>query len=159
MKTAIKVSIKIQRIIGTLSRIPIQNVNHLQGHFCGEDHLQFFLAERCSTVPVTPVRIYRKYQISMHFLRSIIFHFPSKGKISCFREKKHLSRQNKKDHIYSKKLIPIKGILIDDISNIIYQDVFYRNHFLLFMLKLSDGKGLNIIFQCDFFERLSFQNI
>ena len=33
---------------------------------------------------VTSTRIYKKYHISMYFLRKIIFHFSSKKKISCF---------------------------------------------------------------------------
>ena len=36
---------------------------------------------------VTTARSYRKYHISMYFLRNIIFHFPPNGKISCFRKK------------------------------------------------------------------------
>ena len=37
---------------------------------------------------VTSIRIYRKYHIAMYFLRRIIFHFPSKEKISFFRGNK-----------------------------------------------------------------------
>ena len=36
---------------------------------------------------VAPMRIYRKYHVSMYSLRKIFFHFLSKEKISYFREK------------------------------------------------------------------------
>ena len=45
----------------------------------------FFLAEGHDIMFVTSTRIYRKYNIAMYFLRRIIFHFPSKEKISFFR--------------------------------------------------------------------------
>ena len=43
MKTPVKVSVKVQRIAGALSRMSIQNVNHLQVYFCGiRPSLTFF---------------------------------------------------------------------------------------------------------------------
>ena len=57
--------------------------------FAALDHLWFFLAEECGTTFVTPVRVHRKYHISMYFLRKVISHFLPKEKISCFREKKN----------------------------------------------------------------------
>ena len=57
--------------------------------------------QKVNTIFVTFIHIYRKYHISMYFLRKIIFHFPSKEKISCFWEKRNTVFPDitKKDHI------------------------------------------------------------
>ena len=43
---------------------------------------------------VTPVRVHRKYHISMYFLRKVISHFLPKGKISCFQGKNTIFPDN-----------------------------------------------------------------
>ena len=92
MKTRPRVSIKVQRTIGTLSRISIENFNHLWLYFFEIRSSLIFFAEGHGVVFVVSVRIQRKYHISMYFLRKIIFHFPSREKMSCSRgEKYHLS--------------------------------------------------------------------
>ena len=50
---------------------------------------------------VTPIRIYRKYHIFMHFLRKIIFQFSSKEKISCFQGEEIPSFQIIQERSYS----------------------------------------------------------
>ena len=49
---------------------------------------------------VTPARWYRKYYIYMYFLRKIIFDFPPKGKLSCFRGEKIPSFQTVRERSY-----------------------------------------------------------
>ena len=49
---------------------------------------------------VTPARWYRKYHIYMYFLRKIIFDFPPKGKLSCFRGEKIPSFQTIRERSY-----------------------------------------------------------
>ena len=89
MKTPVKASMKVQRIAGALSRVPIQNANHLQVYFCGIrlSLIFFFLTEGCGATFVTPGRVHRKYYISMYFLRKVISHLLPQKKISCFQEK------------------------------------------------------------------------
>ena len=90
MKTPMKVSIKLQRIVGTLSRMHCRMSIPFKFIFSGEDYF-WFLLQKDNIMFVLFIHIYRKYHISMHFLRRIIFQFPSKEK--QFSEKKqHLSR-------------------------------------------------------------------
>ena len=68
--------------------------------FSGEDRLTFFW-QKGNIIFVTIIHIYRKYQISMYFLRKIIFHFQSKEKISYFRVKQIPSFQIIQERSYS----------------------------------------------------------
>ena len=54
----------------------------------GKDYLCFFW-QKVNIIFVTFMHIYRTNQISMYFLRETIFHFPTKEKISYFREKRN----------------------------------------------------------------------
>ena len=91
MKTPVKVSMKLQRIAGALSRVLSQNVNHLQVYLCGirSSLIFFFLAGERG--------IYQK-------------------EISCFRvflEKDHPSLvlgPGKKHHIFGKKIPPFQRV-------------------------------------------------
>ena len=90
MKTPVKVSMKLQRIAGALSRVLSQNVNHLQVYLCGiRSSLIFF------------------WQGSVEYI---------KQKISCFRvflEKDHPSLvlgPGKKHHIFEKKIPPFQRV-------------------------------------------------
>ena len=77
-ETPLKVSMKVQRIAGAFSRISIQNVNHLLVYFCGIRIIFdffFFLTEGHDTMFVAPVRVHRKFHISMYFLKKIAFTF------------------------------------------------------------------------------------
>ena len=93
MQTPMKVSIKVQRIIGPLSRMRSRMSITFKCIFSGEDHLCCFFLQKSNIIFVTFVHIYRKYHTSMYFLRKIIFHFPSEEKLSYFQKKKkyHLS--------------------------------------------------------------------
>ena len=53
--------------------------------FLEEDYLCFYW-QKDNTIFVTFIHIYRKYNLSMYFLRKAIFHFPSKEKVLYFRE-------------------------------------------------------------------------
>ena len=88
MKTPMKVSIKVQRIVGTLSRMRSRISITLSLFF------------RENIIFVTFIHIYRKYHISMYFLRKIIFHFPSKEKISYFPEKNTIFPVNTRKIIF-----------------------------------------------------------
>ena len=90
MKTSVKVSMKAQKIAGALSRMLIQNFNHLQVYFCRiRQSLVFFgkgaWRQVCNTR--TCVHVHRKHHISMQFLRRTASHFAPKEKISCFGKK------------------------------------------------------------------------
>ena len=81
MKTPVKVSVKVQRITGALSRMSIEGVNHLQVYFCGiRSALIFFGREAWGHVrnTCTCTQKISYFHVS---------HFPSKEKVSCFREK------------------------------------------------------------------------
>ena len=131
MKMPMKDSVKVQRIVGILSRMWSRMSITFKCIFSGEDHLWFFW-QKGNVIFVIFIHIYRKYHISMYFLRKTIFHFPSKEKISHFPEK--------------------NTIFPDNIRKIIFQrDFFWKDH-------LFGAFEENIIFPCIFFERdhLSF---
>ena len=95
MKTPVKVSTKVQRrellelFLGCQSRTSIT----FRCIFAGWDHLWFFLAEGRDTTSAIPVRVHRKYHISMYFLRRVISHFLPKEKNIMFSGKKTPSFQ------------------------------------------------------------------
>ena len=93
MKTPIKVSIKVQRIIGTHSRMRSRMSITFKCIFPENIIFNFFL-RKGNTIFLTFIHIYGKYHISMYSLRKIVFHFPSKEKISYFPEKKNISPDN-----------------------------------------------------------------
>ena len=70
--------------------------------FFGESYLCFF-RQKSNIMFVTYIHIYRKYHISMYFLKNIIFHLPSKEKISCFQEKRNTTFSR----CYKKYYIPV----------------------------------------------------
>ena len=127
------ISIKVQRIIGTLSGMLISNANIIftrmsitffrdAGNaifkciFLEEDNLCFFDRRVISCLEEKKHHLYRIHRkhISMYFLRKIIFYFP-----------------------------PRKSIIFSRKRNVIFPDGTRK-----------------IIFRCDFFlERPSFQNI
>ena len=129
MKTPMKVSIKVQRIVGTLSRMRSRMSITFKCIFSGEDHLWFFL-QKGNIIFVTFIHIYRKYHISMYFLRKIVFHFPS----------------NKKYYIFRK----LNTIFLDNKRKIILQcDFFWKDHLL-------GAFEENIIFPCIFLRKVIF---
>ena len=101
MKRPTKVSIKVQRIFGTLSRTQSSMSITFNCIFSGEDYLWFFL-QRGNIISVTFIHIYRKYHISMFFLRKIIFHFPSKKKYHIFRNKNTIFLDNTRKIIFQR---------------------------------------------------------
>ena len=109
----------------------------------------------------------------MYFLRSIIFHFPSLKKISYFREKEipsYLSSWYKKDHILM-QFFWIDHLFRTFEEYIIFLCIsFWERSSFIFHLKnniIFSGKRniifpddtRKIIFQCDFFGKIIFQNI
>ena len=87
-----KVSTKVQKIVGTLSRM-----RSLSVLFSVEDH--FFL-QKGNIIFVTFIHIYRKCHISMYFLTKIVFHFPSEEKIPNFPEKNTIALDNRRKIIF-----------------------------------------------------------
>ena len=132
MKTPVKVSTKVQRrellelFLGCQSRTSIT----FRCIFAGWDHLWFFLAEVRDTTSAIPVRVHRKYHISMYFLRKVISHFLPNEKISCFREKNTVFPDN------TRKIMSQRG-------------PFWKDH--LFR-KFEE----NIIFPCIFLRKIIF---
>ena len=119
MKTSIKVFIKVQRIVATISRVRSRISITFKCIFSGVDHLRFswqkgniiFLGKRKFEL----YRIYRKYHVSMYFLKRVIPHFPSKEKISYFRGKELSGKRN--------------TIFLDNTRKIIFQcNFFLKDH-------------------------------
>ena len=118
--------------------------------FSVEDYLCFFWQK--FNIIFVNLYIERKYHISMYVLRKVIFHFPSKEKMSYLREK----RNNIFPDITKKIIFPL-----------FWNGIFHTPYFF-FRLKnkiIFSGK-INIIFpdnprkiilQCDFLERSSFR--
>ena len=71
--------------------------------FSEEDRLWYFWHKN-NIIFVTFIHIYRKYHISIYFLRKIIFNLPSKEKLSYFRVKKIPSLQIIQERSYSEHL-------------------------------------------------------
>ena len=108
MKTPIKVSIKKKRIVGTLSRMQSRVSITFNCIFWGEDQRSIFL-QKGNIIFLTFTRVYRKYHISMYFLRKINFYFPSKEK-TIFSGKKNT-------------------IFLDNTRKIIFQcNFFWKDH-------------------------------
>ena len=168
MKTPMKVSIKVQRIVGTLSRMRSRMSITFKCIFSGEDHLWFFL-QKGNIIFVTFIHIYRKYHISMYFLRKIIFHFPSKEKISYFLEKEIPSFQMPQERSYSSAIFFGNTIFSGHLKKISYFHVFFwERSFFIFRLKnksiflgkrniiFLDNTTRKIIFWCNFFRKTIF---
>ena len=98
--------------------------------FCGIRWSLIFLTEGHGDTFVTPVRVHRKFHISMYFLKKVASHFPPKEKISCFREKNTIFPDN------ARKIMP-------------QRNHFWKDH----LFRAFEG---NIIFSCIFWERSSF---
>ena len=95
--------------------------------FSGEDYLCYFW-QKGNHIFVTFIHIYKKYHISMYFLRNIIFHLPSKEIMSLSKKEIHLSKDYKKDHI------PVR--------------VFWKDH----LFRTFDEN----IFSCIFWRKITF---
>ena len=130
--------------------------------FLGEDHL-WFLLQKGNIIFLTFIHKYRQCHISMYFLRKIIYHFPSKEKISYFPGKKHhLSRCYKEDHIpaqfffFGKTIISCFHVLFWGRSYFIFglknKIIFLGKRNIIF----PDNTTRKIIFQCDFFGKAIF---
>ena len=159
---------KVQIIAGALSRMSIQNFNHLQVYFCGRRPSLisfFFLGEGRDTMFVTPVRVHRKYNISMYFLRKVISHFLPKGKISCFQGKNTIFPDNTRKIMYRRG--PFwKDHLSEKLKKISYFRVFFKKliFFRLTCKIIFSGKRnitfldntRKIIFQHNFFGKTIF---
>ena len=122
-----KVSIKVQKIVGTLSTMPSRmsiSFKCFFSFFFVEDHLWFFL-KKGNIIFVIFIHIIQKISFAMSFLRKIIFHFPSK----------------KKNHIFWRKSTTFP----DNTKKIIFQrDFFWKD-------QLFAAFEENIIFPCILF--------
>ena len=87
MKTPVKISMKVLGIVGALSRMSIQNVNHLQVYFCGiRPSLIFF--DRGAWRHVSNTRTCTQKMSYFHvFPEKDRLLLSTQGKISCFRKK------------------------------------------------------------------------
>ena len=109
---------------------------------------------------VTPVRVHRKYHISMYFLRKVISHFLPNEKISCFRGKNTIFPDNTR-----KILINWKDHLFRKVEeNNIFPCIFLRKIIFLLRCKIMFSGKRNIIFPDNyssaiFLERPSFQDV
>ena len=86
---------KVQKIAGAFSQdVNLERQSPLGVFLRDKTILDFFLAGGRDTRFVTPIRVHRKYHISMYFLREVIAGFLAKGKISFFREKNTIFQDN-----------------------------------------------------------------
>ena len=134
-----------------------------------KDHPWFFLAGGRGIMFVTPVRWYRKYHIYMYFLRKIIFDFPPKGKLSCFRGKKNTIFPNNTRKIIFQCNFFEKTIFSEHLKKISYFQVFFWRERSSFVfrpgVKITFAGKRNVIFpdnkrkimfQRDFFGNIIF---
>ena len=94
-----KVSIKLQRIFGTLSGMRSRISVSFKCIFLGKRLSLIFFLQKDNIIFVTFIHIYRKYHVSRYFLRKIIFDFPLKEKISYSPEKSNIFPEIQKDQI------------------------------------------------------------
>ena len=111
---------------------------------------------------VTFIHIYRKYHISMYFLRKIIFYFPSKEKI-YFAEKNTIFPDNTRNIIFQRDFFWQYYLFRAFEENIVFPCIFWERSSFIFRLKnkaIFSGKintifpditARKIIFQCYFF--------
>ena len=133
--------------------------------------LSLIFWQKGNIIFVTFIHIHRKYHNSLHLLRKIIFHFPSKEKISDFQVKKIQSSHITEERSYSSAIFFVR-LSFQNMKEISYFHVFFFLRKFIFHF-LSKDKTIflgkrniffpdntrKIIFQCMFFERSSFQNI
>ena len=130
----------------------------LSSFFCKKDNIIF----------VTFIHIYRKHYISMYFLIKIIFHFPSKEKISYFREKRSTSFPDITKKIIFQCDFFGKTIFSEHLKKTSYFHIFFwKISSFIFRLKnkiIFSGKRniifpdntRKIIFQCNLFGKTIF---
>ena len=136
--------------------------------FSGEDNLWFFL-QKGNIIFVTFIHIYKKYHISMYFLRNIISNFPSKEKNVIFSGKKVPSFQIIQERSYSSAISFGKTIFLGDLKKISNLHVFFwEKSSFIFRIKIKiifpgkrniifpNNATEKIIFQCYFFRKTIF---
>ena len=128
-----------------------------------------FLTERRGSTFVTPERVHRNYHISMYLLRNVIFHLLPKEKI-CFQEKNTIFPENTRK-IMSQRDPFEKTIFSESLKKRSYFCVFFweRSSFIFHLrCKIIFSGKINMIFpdntrkimfQWDFLERPSFQDV
>ena len=110
---------KAQRIAGALSKSPL-------GVFLRDKTIfDFFLAEGRDTTFVPPVRVHRKYHMSMYFLRKVIAHFLPKEKILCFWGKEIPSFEIIQERSCPGATLFEKTIFSESLKKISYFRVFF----------------------------------
>ena len=137
--------------------------------FSGEDHLWLFW-QKGNIIFASPIHMYRKYHIFMYFLRKIIFHFPSKVKISIFWVKNIIFPDKRKKIRFYCDIFG-KTIFSEHLMKISYFYVFfwdrwsfisYLKNKITFSGKRNDiflDNTKKIIFECDFLEISFFHKI
>ena len=145
----------------------LESQSRLSAFFWEKIIFDFFL-QKGNIVFVTFTHLYRKYHISMCFLRNIIFHFLSKETISYFSEKSTIFSD------YTKKIMFQHNFFLKDHlfgafeKNIIFpftiltKIMFHfpsKEHDDIFgekKINFPDNKTRNMTFQCDFFGKTIF---
>ena len=114
------------------------------------------------------IHIYRKYHISMHFLRKIIFHFPSKENLSHFQEKRNtifqdITKNTTPQHDFFGKTIFSKHLRKISYLHVFFWEISSFNFRLKNKIIFSGWSSIvfpdntrKIIFQCNFFGKNIF---
>ena len=127
------------------------------------------MTKRRATTFVTPVHVQRKCHISIYFLGRTSPHFVPKEKI-CFQEKDAIFPDNTKNIMCRHGPFWKVHLFRKFEENIIFPCIFFRKIIFVFCLRykiiflgkrniLFPDNTRKIIFQSNFLERLSFQNV
>ena len=125
--------------------------------------------QMCNIIFVAFIHMYRKYHISMYFLRKIIFHFPSKEKLSYFLEKRNTIVPDITKKIIFQCDFCGKTIFSEHLKKPSYFHVFFLRKIIFpfpskekisyFWEKrstISPDITKKIMFQCDFFRKIIY---
>ena len=117
-----KVSIKYRESLEISLECDLECQSALSVFFREKIIFDFFL-QKGNIIFATFLHIYRKYYVSTYLLRKIIFHFPTKEKISYFPENYHLSRYTRK--IIFQRYFFGKTMFSEHLKKISYFHVFF----------------------------------
>ena len=154
MKTPVKVSMKVQRIAGVLSRVSIWNSNQLQVYFYGTGSTLIFFRRGAWNISN------RKYHASAYFLRRFIpLSFSAQGKNTMFLGKKIPPFQIVQERSCPGAILLEKTIFSEHLKKISYFCVFFLRKTIFYFS--SGGKIIfsgkrNVIFP-DNTRKIKFQ--
>ena len=136
-------------------------------YFFGRRSSLIFFLQKGNIIFVTFIHKYKKYHISMYFLRKIIFHFSSKEKYHILRKKNTIFPDNTIKIILQRNFFWKDHLFGAFEKNVIKPCIFLERSSFIFRLKnqiIFSGKRniifpdntRKILFQCNFFGKIIF---